>query len=967
MLVVDALSEYPDEDLDRLARDKVEEVANLRLPRQVLIQEIAAALSSLSYVAQVLAPTRPPTYAFLKLLMEAPEQRIPPHGFREAVQSLTDELTEQARSCDGLSKEKDYPLYLRMLYAAWEDDGRVDRSEALLLAALRKELGIWTREHLLLEHHPVVRPLWDSERAYAEVRNALLSTGLVLIHGGEYLLPDEVAVQIRRTWEIDLGDAAYRRLLGVLIGHQLRDTLAAVSLPVSGSKEERIERIIRGLIPPAEVLDTLHINDVKDLCRTCSLAVSGPKADLIAKLVDHFDTGRDVARAESLPEVLPTAEPELRQLDDNQLTKLLANLTIDLLHDILDFRNMPRTGSKQERIERLLASPFSEYTLLDSLRRVELSELCRRLGIPISGVKSEIIGRLVTWAQAPAPIHAEMIDAMIPASMESAAGKLGAELAQEPPRPSALAGGGTKAPSNVPEIRHRFQHLDEAEEIILALLKEARSLNEREIERAVQHHRLGWFLTKAQMAELIAKLRMRSDEVVRVRSTGGLNIYEWVESHHEDQLDRGFDRGAARDVIDALRQGVVPERHLDLLVVGQEETRAHLLDLLGNVARGRSEFKFLRGAYGAGKSFLCGWLREQAFDLGFATAMVRIGPDQPLSELPVFFSGLIAGLRTPEKRDASALADVLEAWLLGIHRETARGEGFVANGVTDREALLRAVESRIDQELAELAQVGPGFAAALRAFYKARLQADHETAAVALSWLRGSRALSASALSTIGVRGQLASDEVFPRMRALLKVIVKGRLRGLLLVLDELELVRRFPHARQRERAYETLRLLIDESGENGLPGCMLVCTGTDQLFEDERYGLASYQALAHRVCPPQASNGPLSVRQPIVSLAPLDQELLLEVALRVRKIHGLAYDWDAQGKVGRSVLERMVADWTLFGESHAPRLPRPFLREIVHLLDLCEERPGLPAEDYLKGPVDRGSMADSVLSCLED
>ena len=55
MQISEILTQYPEEDLHRLARDKVDEVANLRLPREVLSQEIAAALSSLSYVARVLA------------------------------------------------------------------------------------------------------------------------------------------------------------------------------------------------------------------------------------------------------------------------------------------------------------------------------------------------------------------------------------------------------------------------------------------------------------------------------------------------------------------------------------------------------------------------------------------------------------------------------------------------------------------------------------------------------------------------------------------------------------------------------------------------------------------------------------------------------------------------------------------------------------------------------------------------
>jgi hypothetical protein len=324
-------------------------------------------------------------------------------------------------------------------------------------------------------------------------------------------------------------------------------------------------------------------------------------------------------------------------------------------------------------------------------------------------------------------------------------------------------------------------------------------------------------------------------------------------------------------------------------------------------------------------------------------------------------------LQTPEKRDASALADLLESRLLALHRQAADENGILAFDPASRERLAPLVERRLAEELAALSDHDPGFGRALSGFYRARLGGDQTGASSALAWIRGSRALPAAALSAIGVRGQLAAEEVFSRVRALLKVIAGGRLRGLLLVVDEVELVRRFPHARQRERAYETLRLLVDECGENRLPGCLLLCTGTDQLFEDERYGLASYRALLQRVAPPQATAGAVSVRQPILTLDPLDRDRLLDVALRVRGIHGLAYDWDAEQRVPRAVLERKVDEWTLFGEGETRRLPRPFLRETVHLLDLCEERPDLPAEEFLAtGMVHSRPAADSVLAALD-
>ena len=58
MQLKEILDSYPDEELDSLAADKIDEVSSLRLPRQVIIQEIASALSSLSYVVGVSTRTQ---------------------------------------------------------------------------------------------------------------------------------------------------------------------------------------------------------------------------------------------------------------------------------------------------------------------------------------------------------------------------------------------------------------------------------------------------------------------------------------------------------------------------------------------------------------------------------------------------------------------------------------------------------------------------------------------------------------------------------------------------------------------------------------------------------------------------------------------------------------------------------------------------------------------------------------------
>ncbi len=955
MNIQEILGQYSDSALDKIAADKVDETVNLRLPRTVIIQEIADALNSLTYVAKVLAPSRPPTYAFLKLLLEEAVHLHSIEGFQEKALTETQEMAAKAESGKGLSKEKNYPLYLKVLKTAWEDDV-IERSEALLLQSLREELGIWTREHLLLEHHPDIIQISDFSGAYISARNHLLATGLVLIHENDYVVADEVALQIRRAWGIDLENNSYGRLLSAMTKTQLSNILDKTGLLLTGSKEEQIQRIINALIPPGEVLDFLHIEELRDLCRRTKAPVSGVKAEVIGNLIEHFDQGRDLENAEEIKaeKKLPE-EPEERVMDNEVLTQFFQNLSIDQLYDILSASFLKTSGTKEVKIRRLVESPWSEQSMLNRLRRVELSNICRKLGIPISGVKSELIDRLIGRGK---------VDAVDFENQSESKDKIIQDVTPDIEEIDSAKKESAPIPG-LDEIKRTFLELEDDEQVILSLIKETKSLTEQDIERASRHHGFEWFLTKAHMAEIVAKLKSAGNLPIRVKSTRNVNIYEWIGNSQQRKGE--IEKFAARDVINALRQGVVPEKHLDLLVVGQEIAREHLIELLTEIHTGKSAFKFIRGPYGAGKTFLCSWLRQYALDNEYVMSLINIGPDQPLSDLPVFFSGIVNGLRTPEKRDSSALADVLESWLLAVHRKTAQVEGLNAFDSSAREKLRPLVEERIESQLAAIANIEPCFSPALRAFYRARLTGDRATSSTAVAWLSGSRSMPTKSLNEIGVRGYLEANQVFQRMRALLEIIAGSRFKGLLLMVDELELIRKFPHTRQREQALETLRLLIDETGKNGFPGCLLIFTGTDTFFEDDRTGLKSYEALADRVIVPTGRTGIVSVRQPVICLEGLNEDRLISVTGKIRDIHGIAYNWDSGNSVTDDFLKRQVQEWTAFGNGSITRKPRPILRELIHILDICEENPGVDLNEFFGIPMEHSAESREIGHILKE
>jgi len=399
MKLLKILENYSDTAIDQIAADKVDESANLRLPRSVIIQEVSSALSSLTYVASALAPARPPTYAFIKILLESTNHSSPIEGFQAKVVQMTKDMTKRAKSGLGLSSEKNYKLYINVLKNAWESDNEIDRSEAMLLESLRNELGIWTREHLLIEHHPDVRQLWDSPGAYVSVRNHLLVTGLVLTHNDNYIIADEVAIQIRRAWGIDLEKEVYKRLLSSTKREQLFSALEKTGLQVSGTKEEKINRLVNALIPPSEFLDFMQTEELRDFCRQNNIQITGRKAEVISNIINYFDQDMDLLedKKEETISLLPS-KPESRELSTDVLIKLLQFLTNDQLYDVLSLSHLYTSGIKEEKIKRLVESPWSERSIFNCLRKIDLSELCRKLDINVSGIKNELIERLIEGA-----------------------------------------------------------------------------------------------------------------------------------------------------------------------------------------------------------------------------------------------------------------------------------------------------------------------------------------------------------------------------------------------------------------------------------------------------------------------------------------------------------------------------------------------------------------------------------------
>src|SRR5690606_4953346 len=117
----------------------------------------------------------------------------------------------------------------------------------------------------------------------------------------------------------------------------------------------------------------------------------------------------------------------------------------------------------------------------------------------------------------------------------------------------------------------------------------------------------------------------------------------------------------------------------------------------------------------------------------------------------------------------------------------------------------------------------------------------------------------------LGVRGEIDKEDLYGAIKAIALIIREAGYDGFLIIVDEAETIQRLSYQRQREDAYEVLRVLIDSAGENRFPGCLFVVTGTEHFFQDPLQGLKSYKALADRIERPDTFTTQTTSRQPIL------------------------------------------------------------------------------------------------------
>jgi BREX system ATP-binding protein BrxC/D len=394
-----------------------------------------------------------------------------------------------------------------------------------------------------------------------------------------------------------------------------------------------------------------------------------------------------------------------------------------------------------------------------------------------------------------------------------------------------------------------------------------------------------------------------------------------------------LDKATSTGIMNALRAGTVPSDGLEHFAVGLEQQMDVLREQREWVRTGRSAFKFVRGGYGSGKTFLTSLAAAEATEANFLVSKVVISAtDTPLYRLGGVYRRMCQNLSLTDRKGGS-LQTLVDRWLYRLEDQVIEIDGMDE----DDEAFPEAVAKKVETNLIRVGERAGRLAVCLKAYHKAKFENRFSDARGLLDWMSGDNKVGFDVKKLADVTGKVENWDVVPFLRGWLEIMEASGYSGLLVVLDEVETTMRLRRP-ERLKSLEVLRQLVDAIENNELPGLHLVMTGTPEFFEGEK-GVPSLRPLHERIrVTGHRPTEPSNMRQPQVQLPSLDRDRLFSAAQKIRSLYPSPHPEALETRVPDAFIWALVDSMTEGFGGRVEVVPRLFLREFVHILDLVDQ-----------------------------
>ena len=254
-------------------------------------------------------------------LLDEDEFTSPCKTTEEAALKYEQSIIDESNNFDEKNMSKDFSFLKFVLDAAWEHESNISVDEKNLIDKIRKYLNITVREQNMLEakagRYPTPGNVLHTRSEIDTVRKALQSAGILFyIKNADNtpcdIIPEEIADALRKYYGIEIRNYGYKQLIQYVtkitkkqylidIINKFNDNpnTATVDVPLYATVP-CLQELIYKTIKPSQLIggfspkDGLSIADLQKWCATLGLSVTGSKATLIARILDHYDKVRKI-------------------------------------------------------------------------------------------------------------------------------------------------------------------------------------------------------------------------------------------------------------------------------------------------------------------------------------------------------------------------------------------------------------------------------------------------------------------------------------------------------------------------------------------------------------------------------------------------------------------------------------------------------------------------------------------------
>ncbi|MEO0072090.1 MAG: BREX system ATP-binding domain-containing protein [candidate division WOR-3 bacterium] len=344
-----------------------------------------------------------------------------------------------------------------------------------------------------------------------------------------------------------------------------------------------------------------------------------------------------------------------------------------------------------------------------------------------------------------------------------------------------------------------------------------------------------------------------------------------------------MDRKVALLIINKLgSSGTPPEVGVEAFSIGLDKYLKTIEDeYLNGILKNYhlSSFKLVVGNYGGGKTHFLYSVRNLAFKHGYVVVYVSLNPTEcPFDKLELVYKQIINNIQiTPPTKETlsfplTGIEAFIEQWYSQVKEKLNQ-----TTAINDYLSTLRGIESS-------------SFLNAIKgAFFNWGTSNIEEFNAI-IQYLKGEE-IGKEIRARYRISERIDKATAFRMIRSFIQWVHLIGYNGVVFLFDEAERGISMSSSKDKRRALDNLRQIVDECGNSRLPGAMFFYAIPDENLLLEGAG-GVYEALKQRLTTVFSNINPLGVKIDLEELGISPQEFLIALGEKLIEIFNTAYDF---------------------------------------------------------------------------